>query len=165
MTGTQRRALLAVTSATVVIDLATKVAAVRWLTEPVDVATFLTLRVVRNPGIAFGIGAELPAWALLVVTGGAVGALFVAALRGLLPDALPAGLIVGGGLANLADRIHRGSVIDLFDLGWWPVFNLADMFLTAGVAWLFVASFLSDRRDNDRRAVDHDGGGNAGRCT
>ena len=161
MTGTQRGPLLAVTSGAVAIDLATKVAAVRWLSQSVDVTSFLTLRVVRNPGIAFGLGADLPPWVLLTVTGAAVVALFVAAFRGLLPGALPAGLIVGGGLANLVDRIRDGSVVDLFDLGWWPVFNLADMFLTAGVAWLLVASFLSDGRDDDRRAVDRDGGGSA----
>jgi signal peptidase II len=158
VTGTQRRALLAVASAAVTVDLLVKATAVRWLTEPVEVAGILALRVTRNSGIAFGLGADQPPWVVVAVTGAAVIALFVAAFRGLLSGAVPAGLILGGGLANLGDRIHGGSVVDLFDVGWWPVFNPADVFLTIGMAWLLISSLDTDRQGDDRRQDADDRG-------
>lgn len=42
-------------------------------------------------------------------------------------------LLVGGALGNIFDRLLRGFVIDFISIGWWPVFNLADIFLTVGV--------------------------------
>jgi len=41
-------------------------------------------------------------------------------------------LILSGGISNIIDRIHFGCVIDFIDLGFWPVFNLADIFITIG---------------------------------
>ena len=43
------------------------------------------------------------------------------------------GLIIGGAVGNLADRVFRGKVVDFFDLHWWPVFNVADIAIVAGV--------------------------------
>jgi len=43
------------------------------------------------------------------------------------------GAALGGAGSNLCDRLRRGAVIDFLDLGWWPVFNLADLSVTAGV--------------------------------
>ena len=43
------------------------------------------------------------------------------------------GLIIGGALGNLVDRVFRGRVVDYIDLGWWPVFNIADLVIVAGV--------------------------------
>jgi signal peptidase II len=46
------------------------------------------------------------------------------------------GLIIGGALGNLVDRLvrhHAGAVIDFVDLRWWPVFNVADAAITVGV--------------------------------
>ena len=158
MTGAQRLAVTAVASAAATVDLLAKAAGVRWLTEPVEVAGILTLRVTHNTGVAFGLGADQPPWVVLAVTGAAVAALFVAVFRGLLSGTVPAGLILGGGLANLADRVHGGSVVDLFDVGWWPVFNPADVFLTTGVAWLLVSSTVA-QRDNDAVDGADDNGG------
>ncbi len=42
-------------------------------------------------------------------------------------------LITGGAVGNLADRLFRGNVVDFLDLGWWPVFNVADAAIVAGV--------------------------------
>lgn len=42
-------------------------------------------------------------------------------------------LVIGGAAGNLVDRIFRGKVIDFIDLGWWPVFNLADIAIVTGV--------------------------------
>lgn len=144
MTRVDHRRLLLVVLVAVVADALTKLAAVRWLTGTVDLGV-LDLRVTRNPGVAFSLGADQPAVVVLAVTGVAVVALAVAAWRGHLGGPLPAGLVVGGGLANLADRAVGGSVVDLFDLGWWPVFNLADVFITTGVGLLLLAAFVHGR--------------------
>ena len=51
------------------------------------------------------------------------------------------GLLAGGALGNLADRIRHGAVTDFIDLPLWPPFNLADMAITAGVAllaWIYL---------------------------
>lgn len=132
------------------IDLLAKAAVVRWLVAPIDVAGILTLRVTHNTGVAFSLGANQHPRIVLVVTTVAVIALAVAAFRGLFDQPIPAGLILGGGLANLIDRVHGGTVTDLVDLGWWPVFNPADAFITLGAAWLIVSS-LSDRGEDSSR--------------
>jgi signal peptidase II len=43
------------------------------------------------------------------------------------------GLALGGAASNVYDRLRRGAVMDFVDLGWWPVFNLADVAITTGV--------------------------------
>jgi signal peptidase II len=49
---------------------------------------------------------------------------------------LSLGLQLGGALGNLADRLNYGHVIDFVDIGFWPIFNLADLSIVAGVAIL-----------------------------
>jgi len=48
------------------------------------------------------------------------------------------GLAFGGAASNLLDILWRGYVVDFIDLGWWPVFNLADMAIIAGLAMAFL---------------------------
>ena len=55
------------------------------------------------------------------------------------------GLVLGGSIANLIDRIRFGHVTDFLDLVAWPAFNLADTFIVVGVAMLFGALVLGDR--------------------
>jgi signal peptidase II len=55
------------------------------------------------------------------------------------------GLVVGGSVSNLADRIRLGHVTDFIDLEFWPAFNLADTFIVVGVALLLGAAVISDR--------------------
>jgi signal peptidase II len=55
------------------------------------------------------------------------------------------GLVLGGSIANLIDRVRLGRVTDFLDLEAWPAFNLADMFIVVGVAVLFGALVLADR--------------------
>lgn len=50
-------------------------------------------------------------------------------------------LILGGAIGNLIDRSLYGYVVDFIDLGWWPVFNLADSAICVGVAVLFFSLF------------------------
>jgi signal peptidase II len=55
------------------------------------------------------------------------------------------GLVLGGSIANLVDRVRLGRVTDFLDLEAWPAFNLADTFIVVGVLLLFGALVLGDR--------------------
>ncbi|HSH23544.1 MAG TPA: signal peptidase II [Acidimicrobiales bacterium] len=109
----------------------------------VDVVGSLRFRLVFNRGIAFGLGSRFaPLIALLAV---AVVA-FLARSGGALqrPGARASlGLVLGGAVGNLLDRLLRpgggvlgGAVVDFVDLQWWPVFNLADAAITVGAVLL-----------------------------
>ena len=52
------------------------------------------------------------------------------------------GMILGGALGNLADRLRLGYVVDFIDLRWWPVFNVADSCIVVGVALLALAGVV-----------------------
>jgi signal peptidase II len=60
-----------------------------------------------------------------------------------LPVAL--GLVIGGSVSNLADRIRLGFVTDFLDFRYWPAFNLADSFIVIGVGILLAALVLAER--------------------
>jgi signal peptidase II len=49
---------------------------------------------------------------------------------------IPIILVLSGVISNLVDRLLRGGVIDFIDVKIWPVFNLADIFITLGLVWL-----------------------------
>ena len=63
------------------------------------------------------------------------------------------GLLAGGALGNLADRVRDGAVTDFIDLPAWPPFNLADVAITAGVALLVLCGY---RRGRARRTVSRE---------
>ncbi len=58
------------------------------------------------------------------------------------------GLIVGGAIGNLIDRILHNSVTDFFSVGWWPVFNIADIGIVCGSIGLFIYLLFIDRSDS-----------------
>ena len=95
---------------------------------------FVKLVHVRNKGVAFGFlsggGAIVLVFTLLAL------ALLVGYLA-IRPDRpwlwLPTGLLVGGAIGNLIDRIASGEVTDFIKLPHWPAFNVADMSITVGV--------------------------------
>ena len=63
---------------------------------------------------------------------------------------LPTGMLVGGALSNLIDRVASGSVIDFIKLPDWPAFNFADISITVGAVVLaLVVEFGGRRRDRD----------------
>lgn len=124
------------------IDQATKQIAIASVERGESVNVFLGLNVVntRNSGIAFG---------QLQDGGAVIGVLIAIALVSLLAYFavnagqrwlwLPGGLLLGGAIGNLIDRIREGSVIDFIDPLWWPAFNVADVCIVAGVlALLYV---------------------------
>lgn len=102
-----------------------------------------SLTLTRNPGAAFGILPDRTPF-FIVVTAILLGAIVVYLRREGRPvPALAAGtgLILGGALGNLADRLRWGTVVDYLDFHYWPVFNLADVALTVGsllLAWHFL---------------------------
>jgi signal peptidase II len=127
------------------------------LDEAVHVIGPLSIHHVQNSGIAFGLFSSATA-AVTVVTGIAVVWMVVFFARSggrhpVLPAAL--GLLIGGSLSNLVDRIRLGHVTDFIDFRYWPSFNLADSFIVIGVAILLVALLATDRAPRStRRPLD-----------
>jgi signal peptidase II len=127
------------------VDWATKVLATVTLEDaPVELGSLITLRLSHNSGVAFGLGDRLPGPVLIVVTAAVTMVLAVAAIRGMFPSRVAAGLILGGAVANLADRVIGGTVVDFLDLGWWPSFNAADVALSVGCALLVLMSLRAE---------------------
>lgn len=122
--------------------------------EPVVVNPFLSLIVVWNRGISYGLFQQhstLGRWILIVVSIAAAIGLSVWIRRTsakLLAASL--GLIVGGAVGNVIDRLAYGAVFDFIQFqvgGWsWYVFNVADAAIVAGVAGLLYDSFVLERR-------------------
>jgi signal peptidase II len=115
------------------------------LVGPVD----LTLS--YNDGIAFGIASG--AGPLVIVLGllalAALG-LFIASAPPGWPTAFAGGLILGGALGNLTDRLTRGEVVDFVGIPFWPAFNVADVAITVGVVALAVIVIRSGREEEGR---------------
>ncbi len=116
--------------------------------ESVDVFLGLELTNTRNTGVAFGA---------LEGSGTIVGVLIGLALVLLIGYFamnserpwlwLPVGMLLGGALGNLVDRVREGAVIDFIDPVGWPAFNVADSAIVVGVAGLlYVAEARPGRR-------------------
>ena len=115
--------------------------------EGVHVLGPLWIHRVQNSGIAFGL---FPSATVLVALATAVAVVWMLAFfarSGARHPVLPAalGLLIGGSVSNLLDRVRLGHVTDFLDLGWWPAFNLADSFIVIGVAMLVGALLIADR--------------------
>ncbi len=156
MTSHARRTLAIVTVAIVAADLATKAWASSALAdEPIELG-WITLRLAENPGIAFSLGSSQPAWVVTGVTLAATVLIGVMAVRGSLRPPAAAGLLLGGGLGTLLDRLAGGTVTDFLDLGWFPSFNVADIALNVGVALVLLAGLRHvEPEDEPQPAGDH----------
>jgi signal peptidase II len=142
-------ALVAVAGAAVFADQLTKQVVGRTLAvgERVDLVGPVSIHHVENSGIAFGLFASRTT-IVIGITAVAVGwMLWFFARSGRRHPVLPVGLglVLGGSIANLVDRIRLGRVTDFLDLEAWPAFNLADTFIVVGVVMLFGALVLGDR--------------------
>jgi len=138
-----------VAGAAVIADQLTKQVVGRTLTlgDSVDIVGPFSIHHVQNSGIAFGLFGSRTS-IVIAVTAVAVGAMLLFFARSgrrhpVLPVAL--GLVLGGSIANLIDRMRLGHVTDFLDFVAWPAFNLADTFIVVGVAILFAALVLGDR--------------------
>jgi signal peptidase II len=107
--------------------------------EPVEVMFGLELANVRNKGVAFGLLAGDKGFVLLLTLGALALLLAYFAVNPGRPGLWAAvGLISGGALGNLADRLRIEAVIDFLDPPIWPAFNLADIAIVVGVALLIL---------------------------
>jgi signal peptidase II len=123
---------------TIALDQMTK-AMVRLYLEPgttISWGGFIEIRQVRNPGTAFGIISGKP-WPLFVISVVVFFLLLLVLWRWGGPGSnifqVGLGLICGGAIGNIIDRIVLGEVVDFIDMGFWPVFNIADMAIVIGV--------------------------------
>ena len=155
MDAVHRRAavwLFVVAAVVWIIDRLTK----RWAQgslpdHPMEVIRgVLTFRYATNPGGAFSLGGRAPlvfAGATLIICGTIV----VTSLRHtrVLP-AIAVGLVLGGGMGNLTDRLLRGPhltgrVVDFVDFHIWPIFNVADAAIVIGAVLLGLSTWQRDR--------------------
>ena len=141
--------LLLVAAAAVIADQVTKhiVASQLALDGEVQVLGPFSIHHVQNSGIAFGLFSRATPL-VIALTAIAVGwMLLFFARSGARHPALPvaAGLLIGGSVSNLVDRIRLGHVTDFLDLRYWPAFNLADGCIVVGVALLLASLVFADR--------------------
>lgn len=102
-----------------------------------ELLPFLSIANVRNRGIAFGVFTDASALLIAVTIVILIGVLIFVTKGGAGPRVwVSSGLLIGGALGNLADRVRVGAVIDFVDLPLWPTFNLADTAIVAGVLCL-----------------------------
>ncbi len=139
---------------TVIIDQLSKI----WvdsnmsLYQSIPVFPGFNITYVHNFGAAFSFLSEAGGWqrwffTLLAAT---ISIGIIIWLKRLKPEetlsAISLGLILGGAIGNLIDRVIYGYVIDFFDVYYqtwhWPVFNIADSAITAGVALMLYESFM-----------------------
>lgn len=154
--------LILVALATLVLDQASKelVQRLMWEGESITIIPHVFhLTYIRNPGAAFGLLAHQTAFfigvALVVVGVVVVGYRRIPEGRRLLRFSL--GLVAGGALGNLIDRLRFGLVVDFLDFRVWPVFNLADTAIVIGACLLVLEIWRSDRAAG-RRGMDPDAG-------
>ncbi|GAA3845274.1 signal peptidase II [Amycolatopsis tucumanensis] len=146
---TRARVALATTAALLAaLDLGLKAWASTALADgtSVDLAV-IQLRLAFNSGVAFSLGDTLPSGVVLGVTGLIIVGLGVFAWRttrtATLPMRLGLAAVLAGAIANLIDRAADGVVTDYLHTGWFPTFNLADVFITLGGAALVLSSLRS----------------------
>jgi signal peptidase II len=156
----------------VLLDQATKRWAVSTLVDghTVDVIGSLRFNLTFNSGMAFsqgrGAGPLIGLVALVVIV-----VLLISLRRnGSMLSAVGIGLVIGGAIGNVLDRVFRsgegvlgGAVVDFIDLQWWPVFNVADMAVTVGGVILVLGSVLAGRHAPTEPTVDEEADGGVDR--
>jgi len=155
--GFAARIGFAVAAITLILDQATKLYALFVydlpVREPVALTPFLNLIVVWNRGISYGLfqqHTDLGRWILIVISIlASIGLGFwIRRTTGRLLSA-SLGLIAGGAVGNVIDRLAYGAVFDFLQLHWgswsWYVFNVADAAIVAGVVGLLYDSFVLEK--------------------
>ena len=153
----------AITIPVVVLDQATKifVKSHMELYESISIIrNFLDITYTQNPGAAFSMLAEAPAWVrealLMLLASAAIVVLLVLIVRAerVSASSIAFALILGGAAGNLIDRAIRGRVIDFvrvhyYDLN-YPVFNVADSAISIGVALIVLAAIFGESDEAPR---------------
>lgn len=143
------------------LDQATKLMALATLERGgvQSVLPFFDLRLSFNQGVSFSMFAETFTGRPLLLAG--ITLAMVALLAFLLIrstarwEAIAFGLIIGGALGNVLDRLRLGAVVDFLDFHFWdyhwPAFNLADAAIVVGVAVLLAITFFGNFADNQSK--------------
>ncbi|MSO47405.1 MAG: signal peptidase II [Thermoleophilia bacterium] len=149
----QWTALVVIALVTIVADQVTKLIARNSFSpnDPFEVLPFFHFTNTINTGIAFG---QFRDNQIIVIAGSVVAIVFMLVYFGrsggrhsLLPVAI--GLLAGGATSNLFDRITQGHVSDFLEISRFPVFNLADVAITAGVIGLLITLISSERAKSE----------------
>jgi signal peptidase II len=144
-----RGIFLGAAAVVVLLDQLSKHWALQALADgPIELVGSLRLNLVFNDRAAFSLGGGGNTAVIASIGLVLVGVLLVMGLRAARRGwALGLGIVRGGALGNLADRAFRagdgvlgGSVVDMVDLQWWPVFNVADAALWVGIGVLVLDS-------------------------
>jgi signal peptidase II len=153
---------LVVAAIVIVLDQLTKHWAINRLSDgrDIDVIGSLRFNLAFNSGMAFsrgeGLGPIIGVVAVVVV------AVLLVGLRreGSRLGDIASGMVIGGALGNVVDRLFRGdgwfhgSVIDFIDLQWWPIFNVADMAITIGGVLLVLGTVFAGSPTTDPAGAD-----------
>lgn len=110
----------------------------------------------HNTGVAFSLFNQMPQLLTVLGAGITIGVIYAYVTH--LPSHEPlvqvgTGLVVGGALGNLIDRIRLGYVIDFVQVGWWPIFNIADMAISCGAAVLMFGLLRIERGERRQTHV------------
>ena len=100
---------------------------------------------ILNPGAAFGMMANQTAFFIVLALAivGAVIYFYPTIRRESRVMKIGIGLLLGGAIGNLIDRVHIGMVVDFFDFRIWPIFNIADIGIVCGAGIILAVSFLT----------------------
>lgn len=153
-------------AAVIAVDQASKavVRAQVVIGEEIDVFGPLGLTQTRNTGVSWGLasGTGAPLIVLMVAALGVIVYLF-ARDPGRPWMWVACGLLAGGAIGNLVDRVAAGHVTDFIELPPWPPFNVADVCITFGVV-LLVLIFLREgiREERERKQQEQAGSGPEG---
>ncbi len=129
-----------------------------------NILPIFDLRFVQNIGVSLGLlraESEIGRWALVAMTGAiAVGVLVWMWRERSRADQIALGLVLGGALGNIVDRVRFGYVVDFADLHfgeWRPflVFNVADAAITIGVLILLVRALLMRDKPGNKPVENH----------
>ncbi len=127
------------------------------------VGDWVRLTFIQTPGAAFGL---FPGSRPVLVTVSVVAVIIVVTVAWRrstrLHTILPLGLILGGAIGNLVDRVLAGQVVDFIQIGippdlYWPVFNVADSAVTVGVLWLAAGLVFWGREEGAEASADEPG--------
>jgi signal peptidase II len=156
--GRRRQIILfaAVALTVLTLDVTSKIAAVAFLSdrEPIPLlGGLLTLRLIRNPGAAFGLAEGYTVILSLIALTVIVVVIRLSRKLASTPWAVAFGLLLGGVLGNFSDRVFRdpgvfrGHVVDFLQLPHWPVFNVADSAIDVAAVTIVVLALLGRRWD------------------
>lgn len=159
--------LLLIAAVVLAVDLGTKALVVAKMTpgEPISIiGDVVRLTLIRNSGAAFSMATGMTWLLTLIAVAVVIGVIRIGRTLRSLSWAIGLGLVLGGALGNLVDRLFRspgplqGHVIDFIAVTkWWPVFNVADSSIVCGAILLVVLTVFGFEPDGTRAGHDEDG--------